>query len=364
MTEEEALITLAHVLEPADPIGGAAVEHLGPRAAVEAIAAGRLAHRASVQLRERLLAVDPARSRRDAARIGARIITRGAADWPTQLDDLGITRPYALWVLGAADLRPSLLRSVSVVGARDASAYGEDVTRTWCASFVERGVTIVSGGAFGIDASAHRATLDADGLTICVLAGGVDRAYPRAHEHLIARIADEGLVVSESPLGAEPRRQRFLTRNRLIAAFTRATVIVEAAIRSGTTTTARAADALGRPVLAVPGPVTSPASAGCHDLIAAGVARLAGHAGAVLEALALPDRTPVAGQQARTHAHDALRPADADVLDAMPRRAIDVDALATRANLPVREVLASLGRLAASGHVVRAEAGWRLAPRA
>ena len=144
----------------------------------------------------------------------------------------------------------------------------------WAAELAASGVTIVSGAAYGIDGMAHRAALNAGGVTVAMLAGGVDRAYPAGHTELLARIAAHGVVASEVPCGSAPTKWRFLQRNRSISALAQATVVVEAGWRSGSLNTAGHAAALGRPLGAVPGPITSTTSTGCHLLIQAGIARL------------------------------------------------------------------------------------------
>jgi DNA processing protein len=172
-----------------------------------------------------------------------------------------------LWLRGQADLRYACLRSVSVVGSRAASAYGTHVATELAAGIAERGWNAVSGGAFGIDAAAHRGALAADGLTIAVLASGLRYGYPRGHHDLFQAIAGQGVLVSECPPDRAPTRPGFLIRNRIIAALSRGTVVVEAALRSGALNSAKHARELRRPVMAVPGPVTSEQSAGCHELI-------------------------------------------------------------------------------------------------
>lgn len=198
--------------------------------------------------------------------------------WPRQLDDLVRTQygivEKGLWVRGSADLPKIVQKSVAVVGSRSATTYGTSVAMDLAAELAGDGYTIVSGGAFGIDQAAHRGALANGGLTVAVLAGGVDRAYPSAHRDLLDKIAEDGLVISEQPPGTAPTRERFLARNRIIAALTRATVVVEAAARSGAMSTVNRALALDRPVGAVPGPITSACSEGCHDLIKSGQARL------------------------------------------------------------------------------------------
>ncbi len=363
--EADAWVCLAHVAEPADRRVGALVRSLGPVEALDRIAAGGSGLPEESGIRARLAAFDLDSAYESASRVGAQVLYRGSPQWPTQLDDLAESTPFALWVLGAASLRLTALRSIAVVGARAATPYGESVARDWAAHLADAGSTIVSGGAFGIDAAAHRGAMDAGGMTICVVAGGVDVAYPRAHELLLARIADEGLIVSESPLGEGVRRRRFLSRNRIIAALTRATVVVEAALRSGTTATANAAAALNRPVLAVPGPVTSPASAGCHHLIREGGVILASCPEDVLDLVA-----PVGSPSAReapnlSRAVDSLTERQARILDAVPARGVvGMDRLIKVSGLPAADVAESVGLLAARGFI-RADAdGWRMAGRA
>src|SRR5580658_6472863 len=196
-----------------------------------------------------------------------RLICPGDPEWPGALDELGQARPYALWLRGRADLHLSSLRSVSIVGSRAATGYGTHVAGEIAADLGERGWTIVSGGAYGIDAAAHRGALVTHAITIAVLACGVDYPYPAGHADLFADIAAQGLVASEWPPGRPPGRMRFLVRNRTIAALSAGTVIVEAGERSGALNTARHAANLGRALMAVPGPVTSAQSAGCHLLI-------------------------------------------------------------------------------------------------
>ena len=206
-------------------------------------------------------------SLRQAARFGAAMLIPGDQDWPTGVDELGEHAPHALWARGDRALLGRLERSIAIVGARAATGYGEHVTVEASAGLVDRGFTIVSGAAYGIDGIAHRAALASSGSTVAFLAGGVDRFYPAGHEALLTRIVERGVVVSEVPCGTAPTKWRFLQRNRLIAAASRATVVVEAGWRSGSLNTAGHAATLGRPIGAVPGPVTSAASAGCHRML-------------------------------------------------------------------------------------------------
>ena len=198
---------------------------------------------------------------------GLRLVMPGDPEWPSQLDDLGDARPLVLWARGGADLRLSCVNSVSIVGSRAATGYGNHVAIEMAAHLAEHGVGVISGGAYGIDASAHRGALAAEGVTVAVLAGGLEFGYPRGHGELFAAIAAHGVLISECPPDRGPTRPGFLVRNRIIAALSRGTVVVEAALRSGALNTARHARELCRPVMAVPGPVTSEHSSGCHELI-------------------------------------------------------------------------------------------------
>ncbi len=154
-----------------------------------------------------------------------------------------------------------------MVGARASSSYGEHVAAELASGLSDNGITVVSGGAYGIDAAAHRGALVGSGVTVAVLACGVDVSYPKRNSALFSRIVEEGLVVSELPPGCSPTKLRFLARNRLIAAGTLGTVVIEAAVRSGALNSAGWAEQCGRAVLAVPGPITSRMSEGAHLLV-------------------------------------------------------------------------------------------------
>jgi DNA processing protein len=221
-----------------------------------------------------------------------RLVYPECAEWPARLDGLGDAAPIALWVTGVADLRFSCLRSVAVVGTRAATAYGSYVAGELAASVAARGWTVVSGGAFGIDAAAHRGALGADGVTVAVLACGLDVPYPAAHANLLDAVALQGAVVSEQPPGRNVSRLRFITRSRLIAALATGTLVVEAGERSGAMSTARHARDLGRPLMAVPGPVTSDLSAGCHHIIRNWRGSLVTSAGDVIDTLTAAGTAP------------------------------------------------------------------------
>lgn len=363
-----AWVAWAHCAEPADPAVARLCRRWGPVEALDRLRSGTsgLSHGPALQLRlaaSAAAAGGPAAADERAHAVGARIVTRADREWPGQLADLGDRAPFAMWVCGAADLRLLALRSVAIVGARACTGYGQEVAREWAAALAGLQWCVLSGGAFGIDAAAHRGALAGGGTTVCVLAGGVDVAYPRAHEALLARIADEGLLASESPPGEPVRRQRFLSRNRLIAALTRATVVVEAAERSGTIATARSAHAMNRPVLAVPGQVHSPASAGCHRMIQDREAVLARCPADVVAALDLAQAGGLLPPNAVVPSGlDLLTAAERRVLDALPARgSIGPGALVAAAGLPAGSVWAALALLEEGGWVRPDADGWRLA---
>lgn len=222
-----------------------------------------------------------------------RLACPGDPEWPPQLDSLGSRQPYALWLRGTADLRFTCRHSAAIVGSRASTAYGSYVAADMASALAEDGWAVISGGAFGIDAAAHRGALSTDGPTIAVLACGVDVSYPAGHADLFDAIAAQGLIVSEWPPGHVVSRLRFLERNRIIAALACGTVVVEAAERSGALNAARHAKDLGRLLMAVPGPVTSAQSAGCHQMIRDWHATLVSSPADVIQALGTMQPSPV-----------------------------------------------------------------------
>jgi DNA processing protein len=303
---------------------------------------------------------------------GIRLICPGDPEWPGQLADLGDDQPYALWLRGNADLRFSCLRSVAIVGSRAATAYGSYVAAEFAASVAARGLAVVSGGAFGVDAAAHRGALGADGVTVAVLACGVDVSYPTAHTQLFDAIAAQGVLVSEWPPGRHVSRLRFLVRNRVIAALATGTLVVEAGQRSGAVNTARHARDLRRRLMAVPGPITSDLSAGCHQVIRDWQGVLVTGAAEVIEHLSPVGESPAGepgaavqlaarGRPVPVFPRDLLDLESARVLDAMPRRGgLGTVRVAQRAGLAPATTAAMLGKLATGGFVERCDDGWRL----
>ena len=360
-----ARIALACVCEPGEPGLADAIDHRGPGWTMAALLRGdtalRIPRRAAIG--ERLAELDLDSQLTRTEEIGARIVLPGEAEWPRQLDDLGARRVLALWCWGNADLRLHALRSVAMVGARACTRYGEFVAREWSAGLAEDGIAIVSGGAYGIDAAAHRGALAVDRVTICVLAGGVDNVYPRGHDGLFAQIVERGVLVSEAPPREVVRRRRFLSRNRIIAALSSATCVVEAARRSGAASTAHHAAELARPVLAVPGPVTSAMSEGTNRLIGQQIATVATEMQSIAEMI---DPLGVVNSETRTHpAFDAAARAQyREVIDALSSSAArNVQSIARRSGVAPSQVSRCLLVAEGRGEACRDETGlWRYRP--
>ncbi|HEV7169191.1 MAG TPA: DNA-processing protein DprA [Micrococcaceae bacterium] len=382
-----ARAALTRVMEPSDLVGLALIRAAGPVDALrvvrgEVTAGAEIERRVAAQLDEadalsgwqglapailrwapRLPDLAPQRDLEVIRRLGGGLLIPEDPDWPEALADLGLGEPIALWVRGTHRQLPPLQQCVAVVGSRDSTGYGASVTADMAHGLAQRSLTVVSGGAYGIDAHAHSAALAGarSGIpTIAVMAGGVDRFYPMGNEELLRTVAREGAMIAEVPPGSNPTRYRFLQRNRLIAALCAVTVVVEARWRSGALSTAHHADLLSRHVAAVPGSVYSANSAGCHRLLregsavcvtdAAEVAELAGASG---ENLA----TEVSGPRAD---HDGLNLEDLMLLDALPAVAgATADKLCTVAGLSLQSVLSGLGRLEIMGLAERSNGHWR-----
>ena len=372
MQTRRAWAYLSRVAEPPNPLMAKLVADVGVVEAADRIRRGD-------DLDEGLARATAARRELDCAagdldaldRMGGRLVTVEDDEYPV-LAFAGMRRPettdnklrpqppLVLWAVGPASLPDVTERSAALVGTRAASAYGEYVAGDLAVGLAECDVAVVSGGAYGIDGAAHRATLAAEGVTVAVLACGIDVPYPSGHSALLHRISRHGLLVSEYPPGLRPTRRQFLSRNRLVAALGRATVVVEAGARSGAANTAAWARAMGRPVGAVPGPVTSASSVGCHALIdkrakvitrAADIVELAGRMG---ELAADIERPPTE--------LDELTDTELAVYEALPRRgARTLDDIAVTAGIPVVDVLGPLTMLDVRGLVVQVDGAWRLA---
>lgn len=363
---------LARVSEPPCAELSDLVSRVGPAEAAERVRRGQVEPELARRTEGRRDTDCAAEDLELLKRRGGRLVTPADDEWPRlALSGFGGTalrdkaqgrRPLALWAIGSLRVDDAAERSAAIVGTRAASAYGEHVAAELAAGLVEHDVTVVSGGAYGIDGAAHRAALAGDGCTVAVLAGGIDVLYPAGHSALLHRIAREGLLITEYPPGVRPARHRFLTRNRLVAALSQTTVVVEAGIRSGAASTAAWARALGRVVCAVPGPVTSASSVGCHALLRSGaelvtradeIVEIAGRAGELADEPARP-----------VHVLDGLTDVQRQVYEALPGRGGRTpDQIAVTAGLPAAGVLGPLAILEVAGLVQRQDGRWRLAPR-
>jgi DNA processing protein len=388
------------IAEPGDAMAGLLVSALGPSESlaslIEAWPLDRIAGALGdagvedVSIRDLALAFERWRPRlvsnaaitalRQAARVSARLLVPSDQIWPHGVDELGAHAPIALWLRGIDDAVLSLASSVALVGSRAATGYGEHMAMELGAGLCDRGVSIVSGAAYGIDGMVHRAALASGGLTVAFLAGGVDRFYPSGHDALLSRIATVGAVVSELPCGAPPTKWRFLQRNRLIAASSAGTVVIEAGHRSGSLNTAAHAASVGRPLGAVPGPVTSPSSAGCHRLIREFDATCVTTVDEIMELAAENLREAVRQRGAAADGEgqfsDPVVELDIDlgtgqrrspeqvrVLDALSARSARSPAdVARRSGLSVSAVEGVLGILGLEGAVREGDSGWKKTP--
>ncbi|BBH18224.1 DNA protecting protein DprA [Nocardioides baekrokdamisoli] len=364
-----ARVALSKVFEPGDLRLPALLAHYGAADIVSRLVAGndpRL-HEASADVGSRLASVNAAADLERAAQAGIRFVTPEDDEWPAGLDDLDhiepvqemVGAPVGLWVRGPARLG-RLTQSVAVVGARDATTYGCNVAAQIAGELVVADRPVVSGAAFGIDRAAHLGALSMRGTTVAVLACGVDVAYPVAHGSMLDDIARTGAVVSELPPGQTVKRQRFLSRNRLIAAFSEGVVVVEAAIRSGALNTATWADRLSRPVMAVPGPITSAQSQGAHELIRRG-GLLVTRGAEVLEASAPMGSHAVADRRAEVLPRDRLTRRAKQVIDALEvDRAMTLEEVSAAAAVSPLDVAAVLQRAEVRGLVAQDCGRWVL----
>lgn len=367
LDDRDARLALGSVVDAGEPALADLVERLGAPAAWDAVLAGALGETAQ----ERAQGLDLPRCVEEWRGSDARFVVPGDDEWPGRLDDLtgldAVQRrggaPLGLWLRGPGHLRSLVERSVAVVGSRAATAYGNGVAADLAADLADAGWSVVSGGAFGIDAAAHRGALAVGGPSVGVVANGVDVAYPPGNARIFEGLAARHLVVSELPPGSHPTRVRFLARNRLIAALTGGTVVVEAALRSGARNTAGWAAALGRPLMAVPGPVHSAASAGPHLMVRQGQAVLVTRAAEVLELVAPAGQHLLPLEQGPGRRTDALEPSRLGVFEALSaHRWRTPGEVARVAGVRVPECLAALAELESLGLATGDARGWRATP--
>jgi DNA processing protein len=386
---------LSRVAEPASLPVWRYVARYGPVEAVARIRSGDVPASVDAATAARRHSADPAADLEAAERHGVRLIIPESDDWPhfafsalsaaTRAlleqrqgliggrEDVAPVPPFALWTKGVAAIDTLGVRSVAIVGARAATEYGQHVAAELAFGLARRDVAVVSGGAHGIDSAAHRGALAAQGLTVLASAAGLDRPYPPANAWLFDRVSESGVLISESPPGAAAYRRRFLSRNRLIAALATGTVVVEAAARSGARNTANHCSSLGRPVMAVPGPITSAMSVGCHELLRreedpailiTSVDDVLGVVGSIGEGL--DQWSPAqSSSDPTTVALDSLDSVARQVFEGLPARGwVDEDALAIRSGVPAPEVLRALPTLKLAGLLESSADGHRIAASA
>ena len=366
-----ARVALSRLGEPGDPRLSALVAELGAVRVCDYLREERDVTGVATDVAARLAGLDPAGELERAARAGIRFVVPGDDEWHPRLADLDRCgqlngrggAPLGLWLRGPGRLDELVDRSVAVVGSRSATTYGAGVAGELSAHVAGAGFAVVSGAAFGIDQAAHRGALAARGPTVAVLACGVDRAYPTAHRDLLTYISETGLIASELPPGCAPTKVRFLSRNRVIAALSVGTVVVEAAVRSGALNTANWASLCNRTVMGVPGPVTSAPSEGVHELLRTKDAALVTRGSDVLELVAPSGSFTQGPRRGPERPADRLSETDRQVLDAVPVRWPAVIAsLARTAGLAESTVRAALERLREGGFVEKGPHGWRLVP--
>ena len=368
MDERTARMCLTAVVEPGHPVLADAVASFG----AAQVWAGLLGAEGDLPIAERARRLRPGDLVERTRALRLRFVIPGDPDWPPGLADLAgcepvnelAGSPLGLWVTGGGDLAPLAASSVAIVGSRASTAYGDTVSADLGAELSDAGRCVVSGGAYGIDAAAHRGCLAGRTPSVCVLASGLDQPYPAGHRPLFERIAERGVLVSELAPGEHPTRVRFLARNRLIAALAPGTVLVEAAARSGARNTVTWANVLGRVVMAVPGPVTSATSVTPHRLVREAEAVLVTGAQDVLELL-----SPLGRANPRTpgerRATDELDADELRLFEAVPGRgSAPAGDLALRAGLSVPRCLALLDLLAERGFLAQNPQGeWQLPAR-
>ena len=365
-TERRARMALTYIGDAGDP--GLCIElgRLGPVEVLRSVLRG--AHGPALAERARRLDLTDTQAAIAAGRF--RFIVPGDDEWPTGLDDLAAQEPiqrrggvpFGLWLQGPDRLDRLAGRSVAIVGSRAASSYGIAVAEQLGQELADQDWAVVSGGAHGIDAAAHRGALAASGPTVAVLACGVDVRYPASNASLLDQVAENHLLVSELPPGSHPTRVRFLARNRLIATITLGTIVVEAAIRSGARNTANWAASCNRQLMAVPGSVYSAQSMTPHLLIREARASLISNAAEALELLAPVGDQLLPLQQGAARPTDAMSELRLAVYEAVPRtRYRTAGEIALVADVSMPRCLAELSALTEANLVRSGPNGWRLA---
>ena len=286
INEARARLILFSIIQPADPFWGYEINQRGGLSVYNRIISGNyyLKQQEILKLQQQIMQRQVKDLELEISKAGGVFITPEDNDWPISLADLA-TPPIGLVIAGDRSVLLKLDKSISIVGSRQPTNYGLQLSYSLASQASLAQLVVVSGGAYGIDTASHQGALSVGGLSIAVLAGGINRLYPLENQKLFKDITKSGLLISEVMPNTESKPYRFLIRNRLIAALSRSTVVVEAKFISGSIRTARDAAEIFRPVFAIPGPVTSPLSEGCHRLIAERVADIATSLDEILEVI-------------------------------------------------------------------------------
>ena len=286
INETRARLILFSIIQPADPFWSYEINQRGGLSVYHRIISGNyyLKQQEILKLQQQIMQRQVKDLELEISKAGGVFITPEDNDWPISLADLA-TPPIGLVIAGDRSVLLKLDQSISIVGSRQPTNYGLQLSYSLASQASLTQLVVVSGGAYGIDTASHQGALSAGGLSIAVLAGGINRLYPLENQKLFKDITKSGLLISEVMPNTESKPYRFLIRNRLIAALSRSTVVVEAKFISGSIRTARDAAEIFRPVFAIPGPVTSPLSEGCHRLIAERVADIATSLDEILEVI-------------------------------------------------------------------------------
>ncbi len=368
-SESDAYIALAHLCEPGDEsINKRLGSGISPTEVLDMLLSRGFPQRDHVAFSRKLEQFNLQAELDFAQRIGARILTRDQEGWPTQLRALGIAQPWALWAIGSIDFRVIALSSVTIVGTRACTPYGAGIGTQWAADLGTWGTSVFSGGAIGIDSYAHRGALSVGAPTVSVLASGVHARYPAGHERLFGQIMENGAIVSESPPREPAHKRRFLARNRILAGLTKATCVIEATDRSGTSSTVREALNMNRIVAGVPGSIHSPTSLGVNTLLKHKDVHVVTSSADLQELVTgfNPRETPSVhkaspGEQEGEAANwRALSESDYEIWELLPKRGgIGIDNLCQKTGRSRLDLLARLSELHLTGFVCSTEGTWR-----
>lgn len=368
-SESDAFIALAHLCEPSDEtINKRLAAGNSPNEVIDMLLTTGFPKRDHVAFGRKFRLFNLDSELEFAQKIGARILTRDQEGWPTQLRALGMAQPWALWALGSIDFRVIALSSVTIVGTRACTPYGAGIGTQWAADLGTWGTSVFSGGAIGIDSYAHRGALSVGAPTVSVLASGVHARYPASHEHLFAQIIENGAVVSESPPREPAHKRRFLARNRILAGLTKATCVIEATDRSGTSSTAREALNMNRIVAGVPGSIHSPTSFGVNTLLKHKDVHVVTSSADLQELVSgfnprekLAGGNMVGGQRIGEGADwRELSESDYEIWESLPKRGgLSIDMLCQKTGRSRLDILARLSELHLTGFVKSSDGVWR-----